>query len=438
MRRTNLLPAAETLESRRLMDATLTDGELVVTGTEAKDAIVVSLAADDAATLVVTVNKVQSSFPLDEVEHVTINTLGGNDKVLVSEKAGAIYKGVTVDAGAGNDSVTTGSGNDVLLGGGGNDALAGGDGDDFLYGGDGNDKLTGGDAIDYLDGGAGKDALTGGTGDDTLLGGDGKDKLSAGDGDDNVDGGTGKDAITTGAGEDDIAEDPTATKEVKDRSAADADYALAALTDDVAALHETVVPGSTVFRCELADNGYLTLYYRFGDDPTAYKTVLNVGGALAAGGTVSLNTVELVSREVSLTELRPAAVAVFSDRTPNLGILSFKSIGNGYEGSQGMGQEEIRYRDLAGVIHVTTTNDLAWTLDEAEEDQDGDGLFDPRDDQANNGPPQGIGYDPAWTAFPSGDGRTLYQDTQGNWYEQREDGLYYPHFDGNSGGGGGN
>lgn len=424
------LPTAEALESRRMMDATLTDGELLITGTEGKDAIVVALDRDAAGTLVVSVNKERSSFPLDQVQKVTINALGGNDKVTVAEKAGAIYKGVTVDGGAGNDSIATGSGNDLIVGGAGNDSLIGGDGDDYLFGNDGNDKLAGGDANDYLDGGDGNDSLTGGGGDDTLLAGDGKDKLVAGVGNDNVDGGGGKDSIKTGAGDDAIAEDAASTKEVKDRAAGDTNYALTELTDDVSALHERVVPGSTVFRAELAD-GIMTLYYRFGSDPTAYKTVLDVSKVVATGALDE--NVELVSREVSLSELRPSAVAVFNARVPNLGILSFKSTGNGYAGSQGVGAEVIRYRDLDGVVHETTTNDVAWTLDEAEEDLDGNGLFDHNGSGGNSG--QGLALDPSWTPFPSGDGRTLYQDASGNVFEPRDDGLFYPHMDGGTGGG---
>jgi Ca2+-binding RTX toxin-like protein len=417
------------------MSATSTDGELLITGTELKDAIVVTLDQEAGDTLLVSVNKEQSSFPLDQISKIAINALGGNDKVIVSEKAGAFYKNVTVDAGAGNDSVTTGSGNDVIVGGAGNDTLGGGDGDDYLFGGDGNDKLTAGDANDYLDGGDGNDSLTGGGGDDTLLAGNGKDKLVAGEGDDNVDGGGGKDSIKTGSGDDAIAEDASSTKEVKDRAAGDTDYALAELTDDVAALHERVVPGSTVFRAELAE-GTMTLYYRFGSDPTAYKTVLDVSKVISTG-TLDEN-VELVSREVSITELRLSAVAVFNQRTPNLGILSFKSTGNGYPGSQGVGAEVIRYRDLAGAIHETTTNDVAWTLDEAEEDLDDDGLFDfhggDGDGDGSNSA-QGMALDPSWTPLPSGDGRTLYQDAFGHVFEPREDGLYYPHQDGGDGGG---
>lgn len=442
MRGTRLLPAAESLESRRFMDATLTGGELLITGTESRDAITVTLDKGDPTSLLVTVGRERSSFALDQVDHVTVNALGGNDKVIVSERAGSIFKGVTVDAGAGNDTVVTGSGSDVILGGAGNDSLSTGDGDDYLYGGDGKDKLDGGDANDYLDAGAGNDALTGGDGDDALLAGDGKDKLKAGDGNDNVDGGAGKDSIKTGVGDDAIAADDSASKEVKDRAATDTDYRLAQLTDSIAALHESVVPGSNVFRCELADNGYMSLYYRFGDDPVTYKTVLDVNGALADGVIDEANLdghVNLVSREVSVSELRAPAVAVFNARTPNLGIVSFRSIGNGYGGPSGDG-EELRYRDADGVIQTTTTNDIAWSLDEAEEDLDDDGLFDNHGNGGggNGQPQQGVAFDPTWTSFTTGGGQILYQNTGGGTFQQGSDGLFYPYVDnGQSGGNGG-
>ncbi|WP_315853151.1 calcium-binding protein [Humisphaera borealis] len=417
------LPVAETLESRRFMDATLVGGELLITGTEAKDTITVSLDANDPEQLSVKVNKTTYQFPLAEVDTISIEALGGNDKVVVLGNQGAIYTSVKVEGGSGNDVITGGTGNDMLVGGDGNDTINGGDGDDFLFGDAGNDKLTGGSANDYVDGGNGNDSLTGGLNDDTLLAGDGKDKLDAGTGDDNVDGGTGKDAIKTGTGEDAIAEDSTNLKEVKDRGDADADYTLGELTEELSELHEMVVPGSTVFRCELAD-GLMTLYYRFGEDPTAYKTVLDVSNV--ADGAPLRDNVNLVSREVSTSELRDSAVAVFNARVPNLGILSFKSVGNGYSGTLGEGAEEIRYRDIYGTIQLMSTDDIVWTLDEAEEDLDNDGIFD-NYGQQNEG---GIPLDPSWTPFPSGDGRTLYQDLQGNWFEPGNDGLFYPHFSG--------
>ncbi|WP_181702018.1 cadherin domain-containing protein [Chthonobacter albigriseus] len=53
-----------------------------------------------------------------------------------------------------------------------------------------------------VDGGAGHDTLTGGTGADSLIGGDGNDSLSGGEGADSLMGGAGADAIDGGDGED--------------------------------------------------------------------------------------------------------------------------------------------------------------------------------------------------------------------------------------------
>jgi Ca2+-binding RTX toxin-like protein len=76
--------------------------------------------------------------------------------------ASAFTGAVTLDGGAGNDT---------LVGSPGNDSLNGGDGDDLLLGGPGNDTLTGGAGRDLLIGGSGADSLRGGTGDDILLAG---------------------------------------------------------------------------------------------------------------------------------------------------------------------------------------------------------------------------------------------------------------------------
>ncbi len=65
---------------------------------------------------------------------------------------------MTIDGGAGDDSITGGSGADVISGGVGADTLTGGDGNDTLFGG------TGDDIISVADG----DEATGGDGDDTF------------------------------------------------------------------------------------------------------------------------------------------------------------------------------------------------------------------------------------------------------------------------------
>jgi Ca2+-binding RTX toxin-like protein len=120
--------------------------------------------------------------------------LGAGDDVLTAEESG---DDLLVDAGAGNDSVTTGEGDDLIRGGAGNDVLTAGDGDDALQGEDGDDRLIGGAGDDILLGGAGDDTLVGGEGNDLLNGGAGNDiiEIATDDGSDTVDGGEGTDTI---------------------------------------------------------------------------------------------------------------------------------------------------------------------------------------------------------------------------------------------------
>jgi hypothetical protein len=114
-----------------------------------------------------------------------INALVGNDVVNLNN--GAVpptgLTSITVDAGDGDDAVTTlaglptpvtftgGDGNDSLSAAGATGAanLDGGTGNDVLIGGAGNDVLTGGTGEDTLDGRGGSNSLTGGTDTDTIL-----------------------------------------------------------------------------------------------------------------------------------------------------------------------------------------------------------------------------------------------------------------------------
>ena len=80
------------------------------------------------------------------------------------------HDGVTVDAGAGNDTVEGSEGNDILSGGSGADTLKGEDGDDTLEGGAGADSLYGGKGDDRLtfNMDSGGDSIAGGEDQDTL------------------------------------------------------------------------------------------------------------------------------------------------------------------------------------------------------------------------------------------------------------------------------
>jgi len=107
---------------------------------------------------------------------LTINGMGGNDTILVTENIdGVAPDNATVHGGDGNDIikvVNNGAlfGNYTFLGEAGNDSIVGGPGKDFLSGGDGNDTLIGNDGDkDILDGGTGTDKAKRDPGLDTLV-----------------------------------------------------------------------------------------------------------------------------------------------------------------------------------------------------------------------------------------------------------------------------
>lgn len=103
-----------------------------------------------------------ASFALDigTTENLELNMGGGNDTFAATGNLAALIK-LTVDGGAGNDTISGSNGADTLLGG---------DGDDFVDGQQGNDiaDLGAGDDVFQWDPGDGSDVVDGGMGADTL------------------------------------------------------------------------------------------------------------------------------------------------------------------------------------------------------------------------------------------------------------------------------
>ncbi len=104
------------------------------------------------------------------------------------------YK-LSVESGAGDDTIKGYKYDDMLYGENGNDTIYGGDGMDDLYGDDGNDTLYGG---------FGNDSLYGDSGVDLIYGDDGSDNIFAGEDDDIIYGGEMRDRIWAGEGADRI------------------------------------------------------------------------------------------------------------------------------------------------------------------------------------------------------------------------------------------
>ena len=94
-------------------------------------------------------------------ENLVVNMNGGDDSFSATGNLAALIK-ITVDGGAGNDTI---------LGGNGADKLLGGDGNDFIDGQQGNDTalLGAGDDVFQWDPGDGSDTVEGQDGTDTML-----------------------------------------------------------------------------------------------------------------------------------------------------------------------------------------------------------------------------------------------------------------------------
>ena len=188
----------EPLEPRSLMSASLVNGVLAVTGTDAPDKIGIDVAANGI--LFVDENGLRQAFSSYEIRSISVDARGGNDRIAL---AANVRVPTTLRGGAGNDTLIGGNGADAMFGGEGTDLAdyaartsnltisidgrgndgAPGEGDDVradvenVRTGRGNDRVTGS---------ANDDAIFTGAGNDTILGGGGNDLISAGDGNDLV------------------------------------------------------------------------------------------------------------------------------------------------------------------------------------------------------------------------------------------------------------
>src|SRR4051794_38855132 len=131
----------QTLEQRRLLSFSVSNGVLTVNGSAGPDHIQVR---KDGANLTILENGVSHTTPAAAVSKIVINGLGGNDELGLAGWAGhGIALPTTLNGGDGNDRLLGGDGNDVLNGGGGNDSLNGGPhGHDSFHGGAGRDAVT--------------------------------------------------------------------------------------------------------------------------------------------------------------------------------------------------------------------------------------------------------------------------------------------------------
>ncbi len=102
-------------------------------------------------------------FALDigTTENIVVNMNGGDDRISVTGNLAALAR-ITIDGGAGNDTILGGNGADLLLGGDGNDFVDGNQGNDVVF-------LGAGDDVFQWDPGDGSDVVEGQAGFDTML-----------------------------------------------------------------------------------------------------------------------------------------------------------------------------------------------------------------------------------------------------------------------------
>ena len=105
---------------------------------------------------------IPAPFALDigTTENLVVNANGGDDRISATGNLAALIK-LTVDGGAGNDTILGGNGADMLLGGDGNDFIDGQQGNDtaFLGAGDDTFQWDPGDGTDIVEGQAGTDTM---------------------------------------------------------------------------------------------------------------------------------------------------------------------------------------------------------------------------------------------------------------------------------------
>jgi Ca2+-binding RTX toxin-like protein len=145
----------------------LSNGVLMVKGTEASDKIGLRLQAGNPAIVQVDIGDDGSadfSFERAKIAEIAVNGGAGGDLVRIDESNGAVNAGIptTLRGGDGNDTLAGGSGDETLRGGDGHDSIDGNRGADVGLMGDGADTFV-------WDPGDGSDVVEGQSGTDTML-----------------------------------------------------------------------------------------------------------------------------------------------------------------------------------------------------------------------------------------------------------------------------
>ena len=159
----NALGAQVFVENQGAGDRFVIDGgagidAVTANGTSSDD--VIGITRDGTNTIAVFTVGQSSSIDVANVEQLKVLGGNGNDTIVAQNGIAALTQ-LTIDGGAGNDTLRGGDGNDVLLGGSGNDFVDGNIGADTADLGAGNDifQWDPGDGNDLVEGGSGTDTL---------------------------------------------------------------------------------------------------------------------------------------------------------------------------------------------------------------------------------------------------------------------------------------
>ncbi len=145
--------------------AQVNGGTLQITGNGASDKLALHLDPNNPNNLQVDVGEdgtADFSFDRSTFTSINVDAGGGNDEVRLDDSFGSFAtQPVTVEGGAGDDTLIGGDGNDTLLGGSGNDTINGGRGADVAQLGTGADTFiwNPGDGSDIVDGDSGNDTM---------------------------------------------------------------------------------------------------------------------------------------------------------------------------------------------------------------------------------------------------------------------------------------
>jgi hypothetical protein len=204
---------------------TSTGGNIQVVGTGSEDTVIISRGPSGQALVRTTSGGVNASAYYPLTGTITVSAGDGRDYIVVN----GLTNATNIDAGAGDDYISSGTGDDIIIAGpgndqvnassgnnvvwgdelgqqdlavGGNDVLSSLGGNDVMYGGGGDDQLYPGDGQDYVYAGQGNDLVSAGGGNDRVFGGAGNDLLVGDGGDDVISGGSGNDFILGSEGND--------------------------------------------------------------------------------------------------------------------------------------------------------------------------------------------------------------------------------------------